>query len=138
MSDKQLADETGRKSLDPKHSAVSLPPASFDIVELQKGLDHAAGLKPENREASIGKALEKSVAKIGDKNPLEREDPASMPGHRFVEVEHPELGVIERTQVYDPKLADEAREADEGAEKQRDLAASQAGTTTGASAPKPE
>lgn len=101
---KDLVDETGTKSLDPKHAPISLPARSFDIDELQKGFEKVVDGKAEKRTDLIHAALTKAVT--GD---LEAADNTLMPGYERVEIENRVTGNVETTVVFNEKLAEEVK-----------------------------
>lgn len=126
MSDKDdtadLVDETGRNSLDPKHAPVVLPPGGFDVTDLQKGLEKAVKGKADRRDGLIQEAVQGAAA---EDTVLEQRDAASVPGYTMIEVEHAELGVTERTTVFDQKAWDEAQAAVEAQAEKNELAGDQ-------------
>lgn len=110
----KLIDERTKTSLDPRHAPVSLPPGSFDIDALQKGLEGAVKAKPDERDEKVTDAVrkaasEETIASLDS-------DPATMAGFKTVDVEHPEIdGLVETTKVFDAKAAAKLAAADEPA-----------------------
>lgn len=91
-----LVDATGRNSTNPKNAPISLPPRSYDIDQLHKGLNPTARAKLSRRDGLIAATLEEGAVD----GTLKAQPRAAMPNHRFVDVENKELGITERTQVY--------------------------------------
>ena len=82
---------------DSKNAPVVLPAGSFEIEDLQKKLDSAAGKK--DRDAAVADAI--TAAQV---DAPAVEESGTVRGLKSVEVEHAEIeGLVERTQVLDPK-----------------------------------
>jgi hypothetical protein len=105
-----------------KHAPVSLPSGgSFDREALQKGLERAAAVHPDKRDAEVGKAIENART---DAAHTRGAAAGAIPGHKFVDAEvqiapGSEVGtgknketvgavvVTEKRQVFDPASAEE-------------------------------
>lgn len=125
MSDKQNiveraiaaghVDEANRNSTDPKHAPISFGGGSVDIGKLETELADIAKAKPEERDAAVEAALEKS-----SEGRTDRSDPSAMPGYKMVDVPHDEIeGLTERTLAFDPEAAAAAEEAEAQVEEER-------------------
>ena len=99
MSEKELVDEAGLSSLDPKHAPVSVPAGSYDVDALAKGLDTAAEEDAEKQDAARQKALEGA---LGEGTVLGGADGAAQPDDIIVQAKHPVLGIEENLRVYHP------------------------------------
>ena len=92
------------------HAAVSLPPASFDIQKLRDGLDDAAKVSDDKRDAAVEKAL-KSARSGLDPAVI---DMAARPDQKRVEQAREDLGVTENVLVHDAKSDAAADAAERG------------------------
>lgn len=91
---------------DPNNGPVSLASGSYDYDQLKTGLDKAAKAKEADYKEGVDKALTGAATSVHQNN-----DPRTIPGYKFVDVQNEELGVTERVQVFDEKLADKQDEA---------------------------
>lgn len=102
----ELYDPRTKRSHDPKHASVALPPGSFDMDALKKGLEGAAKAKPEDRDGKVEAAVREAAAE--ETLASLDADRSAIPGTKQVEVEHPEIeGLVETTKVFDAKAAEQ-------------------------------
>lgn len=131
-----LVDQAGRNSLDPKFAPIGLPAGSFDIEELAKQLDKVVDAPQEKRNETVADALRAAAA---EGTVIDQADRDIAPGFKAVEVENKDLGIVERTTVFDEKLAEQiAAGKTEQAEINAETAAAldaRAGGTTNAGKP---
>ena len=100
MTDK-LTDETGTRSLDPKHAPVSLPAGSYDFAKLTGALEKAVTAPADKRDDRVQAALEHAIA--GGADALKGRDPAAQTGFTTVEVDHPtDAARTETISVFSP------------------------------------
>jgi hypothetical protein len=92
---------------DPNTAPVTLAAGSYDYDALKLGLNKSARGAAKNYADNVDKAL-----KEASENPLDERDSRSIPGYKFVEVEHKDLGVTESIQVFDQKLAEREEQTD--------------------------
>lgn len=87
---------------------VPLPGGSYDVLELRKNLEPAAKEADDAKRQSL---IEKAIEKSGE---VHNRTGTSLVDHEIAEVEHPTLGIMEKTPVYVPRA--EGKPAAHGAD----------------------
>jgi hypothetical protein len=82
---------------DTNHSPVSLAAGSYDYDTLKTGLGVASRGSAADYQQNVAKALNEASTVVH-----EAQDARTIPGYAFVDVTVPELGVVERRQVFVP------------------------------------
>lgn len=112
---------------DPNSSPVSLAAGSYEYDTLKRGLDKAAKGSAKGYDEAVTAAVKDASTSVHD-----TPDPRGIPGYKFVDVEHPALGVTENVQVFDPKLAEKTETETSESRSEADLVTHQAETAADA------
>lgn len=111
---------------EPNYAPVALPPGSFDVQKLAKGLETAATAAEDKR----GEAIDKAVTSARDDESAEGFEQGARTDQKRVDYENKELGITERVLVHDPK-SEAAQEAEEVAEELAEHEAENQGARSG-------